>query len=132
MSIQPISDIILDVANAADPAKVAAVKQRLAEAAGGDFAALLGSGVPASSSTELTKWSGPARAQFFSAPTGARVIERDWPGHVAQKEFAVRAAAHEWVLCVDAEATGCANFSIARSQPSRFEKRCFSNRFRAR
>lgn len=34
---------------------------------------------------------------------GARVIERDWPGHVAQKEFAIRAAAHDWVLCVDAD-----------------------------
>jgi glycosyltransferase involved in cell wall biosynthesis len=34
---------------------------------------------------------------------GAQVIERDWPGHVAQKEFAVRAAAHDWVLCVDAD-----------------------------
>jgi glycosyltransferase involved in cell wall biosynthesis len=34
---------------------------------------------------------------------GARVIERDWPGHVAQKEFAVRAASHDWVLCVDAD-----------------------------
>lgn len=85
MSIQPISDIILDVANAADPAKVAAVKQRLAEAAGGDFAALLGSGVPASSSTEFTKWSGPARAQFFSAPTGARVIERNTSSDEAKR-----------------------------------------------
>lgn len=34
---------------------------------------------------------------------GARVIERDWPGHVAQKEFAVRAARCEWVFCVDAD-----------------------------
>lgn len=34
---------------------------------------------------------------------GARVIERDWPGHVAQKEFTIRAAAHDWVLCVDAD-----------------------------
>jgi glycosyltransferase involved in cell wall biosynthesis len=34
---------------------------------------------------------------------GARVIERDWPGHVAQKEFAIRAATHDWVLCVDAD-----------------------------
>jgi flagellar protein FlgJ len=85
MSIQPISDIILDVANAADPAKVAAVKQRLAEAAGGDFAALLGSGAPASSSTEFTKWSGPARAQSFSAPTGARVIERNTSSDEAKR-----------------------------------------------
>ena len=34
---------------------------------------------------------------------GARVIERDWPGHVAQKEFAVREAAHDWVFCIDAD-----------------------------
>jgi glycosyltransferase involved in cell wall biosynthesis len=34
---------------------------------------------------------------------GARVIERDWPGHVDQKEFAVRAARHNWVLCLDAD-----------------------------
>jgi glycosyltransferase involved in cell wall biosynthesis len=39
----------------------------------------------------------------LAARRGARVIERDWPGHVAQKEFAVRAAAHDWVLCVDAD-----------------------------
>jgi len=34
---------------------------------------------------------------------GARVIERDWPGHVAQKEFTVRQAQHEWVMCIDAD-----------------------------
>jgi glycosyltransferase involved in cell wall biosynthesis len=39
----------------------------------------------------------------IAAAAGARVIERDWPGHVAQKEFAVRAAAHEWVFCIDAD-----------------------------
>jgi glycosyltransferase involved in cell wall biosynthesis len=39
----------------------------------------------------------------IAASCGARVIERTWPGHVAQKEFAVRAAAHDWVLCVDAD-----------------------------
>ena len=38
-----------------------------------------------------------------AAVHGARVIERDWPGHVAQKEFTVRAATHDWVLCVDAD-----------------------------
>lgn len=68
MSIQPISDIVLDVANAADPARVAAVKQRLAEAAGGDFASLLGVAPPPSASFS---WSEQAKARFFSAPTGA-------------------------------------------------------------
>ena len=34
---------------------------------------------------------------------GARVIERDWPGYGAQKNFAVGAAAHDWVLCLDAD-----------------------------
>lgn len=39
----------------------------------------------------------------IAAAAGARVIERDWPGHVAQKEFAVRAAEHDWVFCIDAD-----------------------------
>lgn len=34
---------------------------------------------------------------------GARVIERDWPGYAAQKEFAVREAANDWVLSLDAD-----------------------------
>jgi glycosyltransferase involved in cell wall biosynthesis len=34
---------------------------------------------------------------------GARVIERDWPGFRSQKEFAVNAATHDWVLCIDAD-----------------------------
>ena len=39
----------------------------------------------------------------LAAARGARVIERDWPGHAAQKEFAVRAARHDWVFCIDAD-----------------------------
>jgi glycosyltransferase involved in cell wall biosynthesis len=40
-----------------------------------------------------------ARATQF----GAQVIERDWPGYRSQKQFAVEAAQHEWVLCLDAD-----------------------------
>ncbi len=43
------------------------------------------------------------KTRELAAARGARVIERDWPGHVAQKEFTVRAAQHDWVLCVDAD-----------------------------
>jgi glycosyltransferase involved in cell wall biosynthesis len=43
------------------------------------------------------------RTREVAAAAGARVIERDWPGHVAQKEFAIRAAHHEWVFCIDAD-----------------------------
>ena len=43
------------------------------------------------------------KTRELAAARGARVIERDWPGHVAQKEFAVRAAQYDWVLCVDAD-----------------------------
>jgi len=39
----------------------------------------------------------------LASAAGARVIERDWPGYRSQKEFAVRAAKHEWVLCLDAD-----------------------------
>src|SRR6185369_11779774 len=35
----------------------------------------------------------------IAAARGARVIERDWPGFGAQKQFAVGAASHDWVLC---------------------------------
>lgn len=34
---------------------------------------------------------------------GARVIETDWPGHVAQKNRALEAATQPWVLCLDAD-----------------------------
>ncbi len=39
----------------------------------------------------------------IAAKAGARVIERDWPGHVEQKNFAIGQAANDWVLCLDAD-----------------------------
>jgi glycosyltransferase involved in cell wall biosynthesis len=39
----------------------------------------------------------------LAAALGARVIERDWPGYRSQKQFAVDAARHDWVLCLDAD-----------------------------
>jgi len=43
------------------------------------------------------------RTREVAADLGARVIERDWPGHVAQKEFTIRQAKNDWVLCLDAD-----------------------------
>src|SRR5262250_2967858 len=34
---------------------------------------------------------------------GARVIAREWTGFGPQKNFAVGEAAHDWVLCLDAD-----------------------------
>jgi len=34
---------------------------------------------------------------------GARVLQREWLGFGPQKQFAVEAASHDWVLCVDAD-----------------------------
>jgi hypothetical protein len=34
---------------------------------------------------------------------GARVLEHEWLGFGPQKQFAVDAASHDWVLCVDAD-----------------------------
>jgi glycosyltransferase involved in cell wall biosynthesis len=34
---------------------------------------------------------------------GARVIVRDWPGYVEQKNHAADAAAHDWILSLDAD-----------------------------
>jgi len=34
---------------------------------------------------------------------GARVIFNQWAGYVAQKQFALEATTHEWILCLDAD-----------------------------
>jgi glycosyltransferase involved in cell wall biosynthesis len=34
---------------------------------------------------------------------GAIVVHHDWPGHVAQKNFALERASHRWVLALDAD-----------------------------
>jgi glycosyltransferase involved in cell wall biosynthesis len=34
---------------------------------------------------------------------GARVVAQDWLGYGRQKQFAVEQAAHDWVLCLDAD-----------------------------
>jgi len=39
----------------------------------------------------------------LAARLGARVIQKEWLGYGAQKQFAVDAASHDWVLCVDAD-----------------------------
>lgn len=41
--------------------------------------------------------------QGLCRAAGARVIETDWPGWVKQKNRAVEAATHDWVLCLDAD-----------------------------
>jgi glycosyltransferase involved in cell wall biosynthesis len=43
------------------------------------------------------------RTREVAAGCGARVVERDWPGFAAQKEFAARAASHDWVFSLDAD-----------------------------
>ncbi len=43
------------------------------------------------------------RTRELATALGARVIERDWPGYRSQKEFGIRAAGHDWVLCLDAD-----------------------------
>ena len=38
-----------------------------------------------------------------AAAKGARVLERAFDGYRRQKDFAVQAASHDWVLCIDAD-----------------------------
>ncbi|MCK6506570.1 glycosyltransferase family 2 protein [Myxococcota bacterium] len=38
-----------------------------------------------------------------AAALGARVVQTDWPGHVAQKNRALQACTEPWVLCLDAD-----------------------------
>jgi len=39
----------------------------------------------------------------LAAARGARVIQKEWLGFGAQKQFAVESARHDWVLCLDAD-----------------------------
>lgn len=39
----------------------------------------------------------------LAAAHGARVLERSFDGYRRQKDFAVQAASHDWVLCLDAD-----------------------------
>lgn len=41
--------------------------------------------------------------QEICRKAGAKVIQRPWPGYVAQKQFALEAASSEWILCLDAD-----------------------------
>ena len=41
--------------------------------------------------------------QAICQNAGAKVIFNKWPGYVAQKQFALEATAHEWILCLDAD-----------------------------
>ena len=41
--------------------------------------------------------------QALAERYGARVIQQDWLGFGRQKQFAVDAAKHDWVLCLDAD-----------------------------
>jgi len=41
--------------------------------------------------------------QDICQKAGARVISNAWPGYVVQKQFALDATSHEWILCVDAD-----------------------------
>ncbi|HJV92388.1 MAG TPA: glycosyltransferase family 2 protein, partial [Azonexus sp.] len=41
--------------------------------------------------------------QALAERYGARVIQQEWLGFGPQKQFAVQAASHDWVLCLDAD-----------------------------
>ncbi|MDP6934193.1 MAG: glycosyltransferase family 2 protein, partial [Myxococcota bacterium] len=44
---------------------------------------------------------------------GARVVETDWPGHVAQKNRALQQAHHTWVLSLDADERVSAELALS-------------------
>ena len=43
------------------------------------------------------------RTTEIASESGAKVIIRDWPGFSDQKQFGVDAAAHDWILSLDAD-----------------------------
>ncbi|GAP66422.1 lipopolysaccharide core biosynthesis glycosyltransferase [Mizugakiibacter sediminis] len=57
-----------------------------------------------------------------AAAKGARVLERAFDGYRAQKDYAVRQARHDWVLCLDADerVTPALRTAIERARASGF------------
>ena len=43
------------------------------------------------------------KTREIAADCGARVINRDWPGFAAQKQFAAEQASHDWIFSLDAD-----------------------------
>jgi glycosyltransferase involved in cell wall biosynthesis len=43
------------------------------------------------------------RTREIAAELGARVIEQPWRGYSGQKNFAAKAATHDWILSIDAD-----------------------------
>ena len=43
------------------------------------------------------------RTREIAVEKGARVIDHEWEGYGRQKNFAVRQATNDWVLCIDAD-----------------------------
>ncbi len=43
------------------------------------------------------------RTVEIASKLGARVIETEWRGYAAQKNFAAEQAAHDWILSLDAD-----------------------------
>ena len=53
------------------------------------------------------------RTRELARAAGARVIERDWPGHIKQKNFALESCAHGWVISLDADERVSAALRVA-------------------
>src|SRR4051794_13428436 len=43
------------------------------------------------------------RTVEIARAAGARVIVRNWPGYIEQKNFAAAEAAHDWIFSLDAD-----------------------------
>lgn len=43
------------------------------------------------------------RTRDIAKDLGAKVIEKEWPGHIEQKNFALSATSNQWVICIDAD-----------------------------
>ncbi len=67
-----------------------------------DIAAALDSVAWADERVVVDSCSSDATADI-AARHGARVIAREWPGYVAQKNYAASAARHDWILSLDAD-----------------------------
>src|SRR5205823_7683328 len=61
---------------------------------------------------------------------GARVVNRDWPGFAAQKQFAADQTSHDWIFSLDADERVSAELKAAIAELQKLDEAKLADSYR--
>lgn len=88
---------------APSPEKLPLTVAIIAKDAAGQIGECLASVVGFADEVLVVEWGSSDDTVAVAERAGARVLAREWMGFGKQKQFAVQAAKHDWVLCLDVD-----------------------------